>query len=64
MKKLEQCPKCKNWTLFYDPQSEHKICYNCNNKIEVKYCEYIREKNIADSLRYPSILVEGIVKKQ
>ena len=52
---LEECPKCKNWTLFYNPQSESKMCYSCNYKIQVKYDVYVKQSNILNLLRYPSI---------
>jgi hypothetical protein len=59
---MEQCPNCKNWTVFYNPQSEEKICCVCNNKIVLKYADYIKAENVSDSLFYPSTLVESLVK--
>jgi hypothetical protein len=51
--KMEQCPKCKTWTVFYNPQSEEKICCTCNNRIIIKYADYIKAENISDLLLFP-----------
>jgi hypothetical protein len=61
-KLMEECPVCKKWTLFYDPQSENKTCYACGHKEQVKYDIYIKESNVTNSLRYPSRRTEKITK--
>lgn len=59
---MEECPKCKNWTLFYDPQSESKMCWTCDFREKVKYDLYIKESNVVTVLKYPSRLAENITK--
>jgi hypothetical protein len=65
---MEQCPKCKNWTVFYNPQSEEKICCTCNNREVIRYEEYIKSENISSSLLFsfeitPIKPLEGIPQK-
>lgn len=51
---MDECPKCKRWTLYYDPQRETRICSNCDYKKSVKYEDFIKEKNVINDLFYPS----------
>lgn len=51
---MDECPKCKRWTLYYDPQRETQICSNCNYNKYVKYEDFIEEKNVINDLFYPS----------
>jgi hypothetical protein len=53
---MEQCSKCKNWTVIYNAESEEYICCTCNNRVVVKYADYIRAENVSGSLLYPSIV--------
>ena len=52
---MEECPKCKKWTLFYDPRKETMNCANCNYQQSVKYEAFVKEKNIIDLLLYPTL---------
>jgi hypothetical protein len=51
---MDECPKCKRWTLSYDPRSETQKCSNCGYEKYVKYDNYINEKNMINDLFYPS----------
>lgn len=51
---LEECPKCKKWTLFYDPRRETMICASCNFQEQMKYEAFVKQRNVVESLRYPS----------
>jgi hypothetical protein len=53
---MDECPRCKKWTLFYDPQSETQKCLNCGYEKYVKYENYVKEKNMVNDLFYPSKL--------
>jgi len=59
---MEECPKCKKWTLFYDPKTENKICCTCDYKEQVEYDSYIKESNVVSFLRYPGHKTEKIAK--
>jgi acetyl-CoA carboxylase beta subunit len=61
-KLMEECPECRSWTYYYDPQSENKICLTCGHKEQVKYDAYIKESNVINFLRYPCPKTEEIVK--
>jgi len=52
---MEECPKCKKWTLFYNPRNETMTCASCNYQENVKYETFIKERNIVDLLRYPCL---------
>jgi len=51
---MDECPKCKRWTLYYNPQSETLLCSNCNYKKLVKHEDFIKEKDVINDLFYPS----------
>ena len=36
---MEQCPKCGEWLLSYDPRREMKKCYSRNCDYEEYYCK-------------------------
>jgi acetyl-CoA carboxylase beta subunit len=51
---MEECPKCKKWTLFYNPRNETMTCASCNYRENVKYETFVKQRNIVDLLRYPN----------
>lgn len=53
---MDECPKCKKWTLYYDPAIETQKCLNCGFEIYKKYEDFIKEKNTLNKLFYPSKL--------
>jgi len=59
---LEECPKCKKWTLYYNPRSEAMVCASCNYQEKIKYESFIKQRNIVEFLRYPSIKETKLTK--
>jgi phage FluMu protein Com len=60
--KMEECPKCKKWTLFYNPRTEAMTCVSCNYQEQVKYESFIKQRNIVELLRYPSFKETKLAK--
>ena len=57
---MEVCPKCRNYTLEYDPHSRSARCLlmYCDFRESMDYSEYSgrferEEKNVADRLTLP-----------
>lgn len=52
---MEKCPVCGNWTVIYVPEREENICCTCNNRVTIKYADYIKAENVSGSIIIPSI---------
>lgn len=58
---MDECPKCRKWTFYYDPKTETKKCLNCGFEKNVKYEDFIKEKNTINHLFYPSKLKQFFI---
>lgn len=50
---MDECPKCKKWTLYYNPRSETQTCSNCGYEKYIKYEDFMKQKNEINDLFYP-----------
>lgn len=51
---MEECPSCKKWMRYYDPQSELLKCFNCNFTEKEEYEAHLTRIDCSDKLLLPS----------
>lgn len=53
---MEQCPKCKHWTLSFDLFKGIVHCYNCNYEEKVDVEKYLEKNDLMPKLSKSLVL--------